>query len=197
MIYIVTIWDRLFISFFYEIRTCVPLSFLFVICFFLFKCLYQARKVSGHACILGVSILHLSIILIVILESCWYCFDFINWHLTMLCYSWPFVGFRHVTPVCTWSKTTDTTLETGTAYPSGASELPSVLNGFRDIRSLVFCVVFCRSLYVLCLLTIASFFFLVTVLSVLRFANSGYPFGILKLLFHILSIPLCVFNLQI
>ena len=118
MIYIVTIWDRLFISFFYEIRTCVPLSFLFVICFFLFKCLYQARKVSGHACILGVSLLHLSIILIVILESCWYCFDFINWHLTMLCYSWPFVGFRHVTPVCTWSKTTDTTIETGTAYPS-------------------------------------------------------------------------------
>ena len=35
--------------------------------------------------------------------------------------------------------------------------LPSVLNGFRDIRSLVFCVVFCRSLFVLCLLTIASF----------------------------------------
>jgi hypothetical protein len=104
--------------FFNEIRTCVPLSFLFVICFFLFKCLYQARKVSGHACILGVSILHLSIILIVILESCWYCFDFINWHLTMLCYSWPFVGFRHVTPVCTWSKTTNTTIETGTAYPS-------------------------------------------------------------------------------
>jgi hypothetical protein len=101
--------------------------------------------VSGHACILGVSLLHLSIILIVILESCWYCFDFINWHLTMLCYSWPFVGFRHVTPVCTWSKTTDTTIETGTAYPSGASELPSDLNGFRDIRSLVFCVVFCRS----------------------------------------------------
>jgi hypothetical protein len=145
MIYIVTIWDRLFISFFYEIRTCVPLSFLFVICCFLFKCLYQARKVSGHACILGVSLLHLSIILIVILESCWYCFDFIYWHLTMLCYSWPFVGFRHVTPVCTWSKTTDTTIKTGTAYPSGASELPSDLNGFRDIRSLVFCVVFCRS----------------------------------------------------
>jgi hypothetical protein len=28
------------------------------------------------------------------------------------------IGFRHVTPVCTWSKTTDTTIETGTAYPS-------------------------------------------------------------------------------
>jgi hypothetical protein len=44
----------------------------------LFKCLYQARKVSGHACILGVSILHLSIILIVILESCWYCISFMH-----------------------------------------------------------------------------------------------------------------------
>ena len=32
---------------------------------FLFKCLYQARKVSGHACILGVSIVHLSTIFIV------------------------------------------------------------------------------------------------------------------------------------
>ena len=43
-------------------------------------------------------------------------------------------------------------------------------------RSLVFCVVFCRSLFVLFLLAI--------VLSVLRFTDFDYPFGIFKLFFH-------------
>ena len=44
----------------------------------------------------------------------------------------------------------------------------------RVARSLVFCVVFCRSLLVLFLLAI--------VLSVRRFTDSDYPFGIFKLL---------------
>jgi hypothetical protein len=45
----------------------------------------------------------------------------------------------------------------------------------RVIRSLVFCVVFCRSLFVL--------FLFVIVLSVIpRFTDSDYPFGIFKLL---------------
>ena len=46
----------------------------------------------------------------------------------------------------------------------------------RVVRSLVFCVVFCRSLFV-----ILSFFLLAILLSVLlRFKTSDYPFGILK-----------------
>ena len=56
---------------------------------------------------------------------------------------------------------------------------PLVLVGFVFLDLLVFYVMFCRSLFVLFLLAI--------VLSVLRFTDSDYPFGILKLL-HILKI---------
>jgi hypothetical protein len=50
-------------------------------------------------------------------------------------------------------------------------------SGVRVARSLVFCVMFCRSLFVL-----LSFFFLVIVLCVLiRFTASDYPFSIYKL----------------
>ena len=52
---------------------------------------------------------------------------------------------------------------------------PPVLRGDWFVRSLVFCVMFCRSLFVLFLLAIA--------LSVLQFTVSGYLFGIFKLLF--------------
>jgi len=52
-----------------------------------------------------------------------------------------------------------------------------VYSGLRVARSLVFCVVLCRSLFVL-----LSFFLLAIVLSVLRFKASDYPYGILKLL---------------
>jgi len=52
-----------------------------------------------------------------------------------------------------------------------------VFSGFRVARSLVFCVVFYRSL-----LALLSFFLLVIVPSVfLRFTDSDYPFGIFKL----------------
>ena len=60
----------------------------------------------------------------------------------------------------------------------------AVLSGARVARSLVFCVVFCKSLFVLFLLVIR--------LSVLRFTDSDYPFVIFKLFlfvfFYILSI---------
>jgi hypothetical protein len=55
-----------------------------------------------------------------------------------------------------------------TAHPSGA---PPVFSGFLVARSLVFCVVFCRSFVVLSI-------FLAIVLSVLRITDSDYPFGI-------------------
>jgi len=60
----------------------------------------------------------------------------------------------------------------GTAYPSGSHEFNSV----RVARSLVFCVVLCRSLFALSL-----FFLLAIVLSALpRFTDSDYPFGTYK-----------------
>jgi hypothetical protein len=46
------------------------------------------------------------------------------------------------------------TCEAGVAYPSGASEFTPVFSKVRVVRSLVLCVVFCRSLFVL-----LSFFF--------------------------------------
>ena len=59
----------------------------------------------------------------------------------------------------------------GTAYPSGAPEFILVISGVRYARSLVFCVVLCRSLLVL----------LAIVLSVLlQYTDSD--FGIIKLL---------------
>jgi hypothetical protein len=42
----------------------------------------------------------------------------------------------------------------GTAYTSGSPEITTVLSGVRFARSLFFCEVFCRSLFV-----ILSFFF--------------------------------------
>ena len=63
----------------------------------------------------------------------------------------------------------------GTAYPSGAFDFTLVFCGVRVTRSLVFSAIFCRSLFVLFLLAIA--------LSVLRFADSDYPFGIFKLFY--------------
>ena len=66
----------------------------------------------------------------------------------------------------------------GTAYPSGAPEFPPVFSGVRVTPSLVLYVCFvdrCLS-FVLFLLDIA--------LSVLlRYTDSGCPFGIFKLLF--------------
>ena len=53
---------------------------------------------------------------------------------------------------------------------------PQDFDGVRVAKSFVFCVVFCRSLFVLFV-----FFPLVIVLSVLRFTASNYPFGIFNL----------------
>jgi len=68
------------------------------------------------------------------------------------------------------------TCEAGTAHPSGATEL---ILGVRAAPSFVFCVVFCRQLFVL-----LFFPFLAIVLSVLlRFTDSDYPFWYLQTLF--------------
>ena len=58
----------------------------------------------------------------------------------------------------------------GTTYPSGAPEFTPVFSGVRVIQSLVLCVLFCRSFFVL----LSCLFW--TVLSVLLFTDSDYPF---------------------
>ena len=64
---------------------------------------------------------------------------------------------------------------------------PSVFCGVRVARSLVFCLVLWRSLFVL-----LSFFLLAIVLFVLlRFTGSDYPFGVFKLFLFIWPFPIC------
>ena len=52
----------------------------------------------------------------------------------------------------------------------------AVFSGVRVAQSLVFCEVFCRSLFV--------FFLFVVVLTVLQLTASDYPYGVFKLFFH-------------
>ena len=58
-------------------------------------------------------------------------------------------------------------------------EYQTVFNGVRVARSLVFCAMFCRSLFVIILLVI--------LLSVLWFTVSDYPFCIIKLFLWLLG----------
>jgi hypothetical protein len=76
--------------------------------------------------------------------------------------------------VCNKSNMTSATRGTGTATLPEHLSSPTVFSGVRVTRSLVLCVMFCRSLFVL--------FLLVIVLYVLRFTDSHYLVGICKLL---------------
>ena len=71
-------------------------------------------------------------------------------------------------------------VSSNSSYPSRASELNPSFCGVHGAWSLVFCVVFCRSLFL--------FFFFSIVLSVLWFTDSDYPFGIFKLFLPLQSI---------
>jgi len=55
---------------------------------------------------------------------------------------------------------------------------PTVLSGVRVVRSVVFCVVFCTSLFALLIIVLSVF---------LRFTASDNPFDNFKLLFSLLS----------
>jgi hypothetical protein len=75
------------------------------------------------------------------------------------------------------SNTTGSTYGAGTAYPFGTPDHNPGFSGIRVARSLVLCVMFCRSLSIL--------FPLATVLSVLlRFKAFDYSIGIFKLLVY-------------
>jgi len=89
-------------------------------------------------------------------------------HTKYLCHKWPRICSvcRNHNPVdssfmtffdnrvCNKCYKMDTTCGAGTAYPSGALEFIPGFSGIRVARSLVFCEMFCRSLFVL-----LSFFF--------------------------------------
>ena len=70
-------------------------------------------------------------------------------------------------------------VSSNSSYPSRASELKPGFCGVHGAWSLVFCVVFCRSLFL---------GFLSIVLSVLRFMDSDNPLGIFKLFLPFKSI---------
>jgi len=93
-----------------------------------------------------------------------------KWYVMFVLYS--FMTYQRI---CTKSNTTGATLGAGIDYPSGAPEFTLVFSGVRVAWFLVFCVMFCRSLFVL--------FHLAIVFPVLRFTASDYPFGIFKLMF--------------
>ena len=77
--------------------------------------------------------------------------------------------------VCNCSNTMDVTSGEGTDYPSRVPEFTPCFSGFCVARSLVFCAVFCKSLFVL--------FLFVIVLSVHLCTDSG----IFKLYLHKMS----------
>ena len=67
------------------------------------------------------------------------------------CYCFKFsCGFLQNVPEI-MSNTTGVTCGAGTAYPAEVLEFTTGFNGVPDVRYLVFCVVFCRSLFVFCL----------------------------------------------
>ena len=75
----------------------------------------------------------------------------------------------------------------GTVYRSGVPEFTPCFSEVCVTRSLVLCVMFCRSLFVP-----LSFFLLAIVLSVLRFTDSDYSFGIFKL--FLVKICVCAYT---
>jgi hypothetical protein len=89
--------------------------------------------------------------------------------------------FMTYTQTCNKSNTTDSTSWERTAYPSEVPVLKPVFSGICVAQSLVFCVVFCRSLFVL-----LSFFFAWSLycMSFFELQLLTLPFGILKLFFR-------------
>ena len=78
--------------------------------------------------------------------------------------------------VCNKSDTMNVKCGEGTFYPSGSPEFTPGFSGVHIARSLVFCVMFCRWLFVLVLVLLA-----IVLLVIFWFTASDYPFGIIKL----------------
>ena len=63
-----------------------------------------------------------------------------------------------------------------TAYPFGAPEFTSILSGVHVSRSFVFCVMFCRSLFVLLVIMFLFFFDLRILITPLVSSNPSLVF---------------------
>jgi hypothetical protein len=87
-----------------------------------------------------------------------------------LSHKWPLICYHRV---CSTNNTTGNTSGTGTADQSGAPEFTPVCSGVRVARSLVFCVMFCRSLFILYLLAF-DFLILITLLVSSNFSKQLY-----------------------
>ena len=85
------------------------------------------------------------------------------------------ISFR--TFVCNKGYMIGATSGAGTAYPSEALKFTCIFSGVCVDRSLVFCVMFCRSWFFL--------FLLASALSVLLSTASDYLFGFIKLFLQI------------
>ena len=114
-------------------------------------------------CFVGGSVLFMSIV-----------FIYVFWCTTRLPNKMMFVPFN--------SSTTGATCGAETANPCEAHEFSPAFSGVRVSRSSVFCLMFCRSLFVL-------FLFGHSVVS-LTIYSPDYPFDIFKLFFLGLSIKL-------
>ena len=114
-------------------------------------------------CFVGGSVLFMSIV-----------FIYVFWCATRLPNKMMFVSFN--------SSTTGATCGAETANPCEAHEFSPVFSGVRVSRSSVFCIMFCRSLFVLFL-----FGHCVVCLTIY---SPDYPFDIFKLFFLGLSIKL-------
>jgi hypothetical protein len=87
------------------------------------------------------------------------------------------IYLREIMFVSLNNNTTDVTSVAETSNPSKAPELIPVINGVRVFQFLDFCVVFCRSLFVL-------FRFTIALSALLRFTDSDYPLWDLQTLFN-------------
>ena len=98
-----------------------------------------------------------------------------------LCHKWPWICStcrKHFSvlsssmtynQVCNWSNTTGATSGAGTDCPAWAPGATPVYRGVRVTRSLVLCVLFCRSLFVL------LYFFLLAIVLLLLFFFFFWP----------------------
>ena len=99
-------------------------------------------------------------------------FIYVYWYPTRLPYQMMFLSFNR--------NTTGTTNGTGTTYPPNVLEFTPSFSGVRAAQSLVFCVVYCRSLLVILFVILWPLFCLF-----FYFAAFYHVFVIFKLFLYI------------
>ena len=109
---------------------------------------------------------------------CWFgSLMFYLFYLYLITYTGVKYGFHRCLCRLEITHTTVVTSGTGTANYSGATALISIVCGVLVSKSLVFCVVLCKSLFV----PFFSFILAILLCVLLRYTTSNYSFHILKL----------------